>query len=126
MREVAAGSRSRATSMSRWSERFAPESHPSSERRGMAASIGAPRKETPTLVRRKLKLTFPEQLIREPIVYTLGKRFDVVTNIRRADVRETTGWIVMEVTGTEQRVEEARRHLEGLGVRVDDLESYLE
>ena len=50
----------------------------------------------------------------------------MVTNIRRADVRETTGWIVMEVSGTEQRLDEARRHLEGLGVRVDDLEAYLE
>jgi L-aspartate semialdehyde sulfurtransferase ferredoxin len=92
----------------------------------MAASIGAPREEAPPLARRRLRLTFPEQLIQEPIVYTLGKRFDVVTNIRRADVRETTGWIVMEVTGTEQRLDEARRHLEGLGVRVDDLEAYLE
>ncbi|MGD9694710.1 MAG: NIL domain-containing protein [Thermoleophilia bacterium] len=76
--------------------------------------------------RQKLKLTFPEQLIREPVIYSLGKRFDVVTNIRRADIRETTGWVVMEVTGTEQRIDEARRHLEGLGVRVDDLEAYLE
>lgn len=50
----------------------------------------------------------------------------MVTNIRKADVRETTGWIVMEVTGTEQRLDEARRHLESLGVRVDDLEAYLE
>lgn len=90
------------------------------------ASIGPPCEEAPALTRRRLKLTFPEQLIQEPIVYTLGKRFDVVTNIRRADVRETTGWIVMEVTGTEQRLDEARRHLESLGVRVDDLEAYLE
>lgn len=50
----------------------------------------------------------------------------MVTNIRRADIRETTGWVIMEVTGTEQRLEEARHHLEGLGVRVDDLEAYLE
>jgi L-aspartate semialdehyde sulfurtransferase ferredoxin len=76
--------------------------------------------------RQRLKLTFPEPLIREPVIYTLGKRFDVVTNIRRADIRETTGWVIMEVTGTEQRLDEARRHLEGLGVRVDDLEAYLE
>lgn len=76
--------------------------------------------------RQKLKLTFPEQLIQEPVIYTLSKRFDVVTNIRRADIRETTGWVVMEVTGTEQRLDEARRHLERLGVRVDDLEAYLE
>jgi L-aspartate semialdehyde sulfurtransferase ferredoxin len=92
----------------------------------MTASIGASPRGGGPLTRRRLKLTFPEQLIREPIVYTLGKRFDVVTNIRRADVREDTGWIVMEVTGTEQRLDEARRHLESLGVRVDDLEAYLE
>jgi hypothetical protein len=92
----------------------------------MRASIGAPRQEAPALKRLRLKLTFPEPLIQEPIIYTLGKRFDVVTNIRRADIRETTGWVVMEVTGTEQRLAEARRHLEGLGVRVDDVEAYLE
>jgi hypothetical protein len=50
----------------------------------------------------------------------------VVTNIRRADIRETTGWVIMEVIGTEQRLGEARRHLEGLGVRVDNLETYVE
>lgn len=49
-----------------------------------------------------------------------------MTNIRRADVRESTGWVILEVTGTEQRLDEARRHLEGIGVRVDDLEAYLE
>lgn len=76
--------------------------------------------------RQRLRLTFPEELIKEPIIYTLGKRFDLVTNIRRADIRETTGWVVMEVTGTEQRLDEARRHLQRLGVRVDDLEAYLE
>jgi ABC-type methionine transport system ATPase subunit len=76
--------------------------------------------------KQRVKLTFPEPLIQEPIIYTLSKRFDVVTNIRRADVRETTGWVVMEVTGTEQRLDEARRDLEGLGVRVDDVETYVE
>ena len=76
--------------------------------------------------RMRVRLTFPPRLIQEPIIYTLSKRFDVVTNIRRADVRETTGWVVMEVTGTEQRLDEARRYLEGLGVRVDDVETYVE
>ncbi len=50
----------------------------------------------------------------------------MVTNIRRADIRETTGWVILEVAGTDQRLDEARRHLEGIGVRVDDLEAYLE
>ena len=92
----------------------------------MRASIGAHFEEAPPLTRQKLKLTFPEPLIQEPVIYTLAKRFDVVTNIRRADIRETTGWVIMEVTGTEQRLAEARRHLDSIGVRVDDLDAYLE
>jgi ABC-type methionine transport system ATPase subunit len=76
--------------------------------------------------RQKVRLTFPEDLIQEPIIHTLGKRFDVVTNIRRADIRETTGWVVMEVTGTEQSLDEAREYLERVGVRVDDVETYVE
>lgn len=75
---------------------------------------------------RKLKLTFVGDRVREPIIHTLGKRYDVVTNIRRADIREGTGWVIMEATATEQRFEEALRYLEEAGVRVDDLEQYVE
>ena len=75
---------------------------------------------------RRLKLTFPEPLIQEPIIHTIGKRFEVVTNVRRADIREDTGWVVLELTGTEQHLDEARTHLERIGVRVDDVEAYLE
>ena len=34
----------------------------------------------------RVYLTFPSDLIQEPIIYQLGKNFDIVTNIRRADV----------------------------------------
>ena len=74
----------------------------------------------------RVKLTFPESLIREPIISTMARRFDVVTNIRRADVRETTGWVVLEMIGTEDDLEDARAYLDEIGVRVDDLESYVE
>lgn len=60
------------------------------------------------------------------MIATLGSRFDLVTNIRRADVRETTGWVVLEVSGTGQGIEDAIRYLDEIGVRVNDLESYLE
>lgn len=73
----------------------------------------------------RLKLTFPEKLIKEPIIHGLG-RFDVVTNIRRAEIREDTGWVVLELTGTQQRLDEARSHLNRAGVRVDEVDSYLE
>ena len=75
---------------------------------------------------RKLKLTFLGDRVTEPIIYMLGKRFEVVTNIRRADIREGTGWAILEATGTEQGLDEAMRYLDEMGVRVDDLEQYVE
>lgn len=51
--------------------------------------------------KRRLHLTFPETIVQEPIIYELGKRFDVVTNIRRANVEEAFGWVILELEGPE-------------------------
>lgn len=76
--------------------------------------------------RQRLRLTFPEPLITEPVISEVSRRFDLVTNIRRADVRERTGWVVLEFSGEEEGLIAARRHLEDIGVRVDPVESYVE
>jgi 8-oxo-dGTP pyrophosphatase MutT (NUDIX family) len=70
-------------------------------------------------------LTFPETLVREPIVHRLSTEHDVVCNIRRADVRDRTGWVILEISGDTDDVVAAREWLEETGVRVDDLEAYL-
>jgi hypothetical protein len=51
------------------------------------------------MVKRGVKFTFPPELIKEPIFYNLGQQFEVVTNIRRADVNENKGWVVLELEG---------------------------
>ena len=38
------------------------------------------------MARQRMKLTFPPDLMNTPLVYTMGKQFQVVTNIRRANV----------------------------------------
>ena len=48
---------------------------------------------------KRVRFTFPTQLITEPVIYQLGQKFQVVTNIRRADVREDMGWVVLELEG---------------------------
>ena len=73
----------------------------------------------------RVRLTFPETLVREPVVHRLSTEHDVVCNIRRADVRDRTGWVIREIAGDADAVAEAREWLEDTGVRVDDLEPYL-
>jgi ABC-type methionine transport system ATPase subunit len=67
----------------------------------------------------RLHLTVPEHVIREPIVYRLGKDFDLVTNIRRANVEDRFGWVILEVDGAEDEIARAVAWLADQGVQVD-------
>jgi len=68
---------------------------------------------------RRVRFTFPEGLIKEPIVYLLGHEFRVVTNIRMADVDARTGWVVLELEGDDAEIDRSIAWAEGKGVRVD-------
>ena len=45
--------------------------------------------------RRRLKLIFGPAMVKEPVIYQLGKQFELVTNIRRADVTRDQGWVLL-------------------------------
>lgn len=74
----------------------------------------------------RVKLTFPESLVRRPVLADLVRRFDVEPNIRRANVEEDRGWILCELAGTSVAVEEALTWLRQEGVQVDLLGDVLE
>lgn len=71
------------------------------------------------MARQRLHLTFPEHLVQEPIIYTLGKQFDIITNIRRANVEEKVGWVILEVEGADDALARGIGYLEDRGVQVD-------
>jgi len=71
------------------------------------------------VAKQRVKFTFPPQLVQEPIIWRLGKNFNVVTNIRRADVTETQGWVVLELEGDMEEIERGIKWVEEQGVRVD-------
>ena len=71
------------------------------------------------MVKRRVMFTFPQQLIKEPIIYTLSRQFKVVTNIRRADISEDKGWAVLELEGEEEEIEQGITWVIRKGVRVD-------
>lgn len=75
------------------------------------------------MAKRRLKFIFPTELVTEPLLYNLGQDFRVVTNIRRADITETQGWVVLEMEGSEEDIEQGLAWVEAKGVGVEALES---
>ena len=71
------------------------------------------------MIKRRVKFTFPEKLITEPLIYQLGKKYEIVTNIRRADVREDMGWVVLELEGEEDEIASGLKWVAEYGVRID-------
>jgi ABC-type methionine transport system ATPase subunit len=74
----------------------------------------------------RVKLTFPEHLIKQPLLGRLVREFDVLPNIRRANVEEKVGWIICELAGDDAAVENAVDWLQDAGVQVDRLGDVLE
>ena len=74
-------------------------------------------------VRTRVQLTFPPSLIQQPIVYRLVKDFDIVINIRRADVKADRGWIILEMEAGEDALARGVAWLKEQGVQVDPIES---
>ena len=71
------------------------------------------------MVKRSVVLTFPQELLREPIIYVLGQEYRVVTNILQADISESKGWIVLELEGEDTDIDNAIAWVTSKGVRVD-------
>jgi len=71
---------------------------------------------------RRVKLTFPQELIKEPVIFTMARKFEVMPNIRRAKVTESVGEVVLELEGAEKKLEEGIAYLKERGVKVDAIE----
>ena len=71
------------------------------------------------MARRQVMFTFPPNLIKEPVIHILGQQFQVVTNIRRADISADKGWVVLELEGEEKDIEAGIDWLTSKGIRVD-------
>lgn len=73
-------------------------------------------------VREKVYLTYPTDLIKEPLIYLVGQRFDVVTNIRGANISDTMGLVALELDGVQAEVDKAVAWLRDQGVQVEPIE----
>ncbi len=73
-------------------------------------------------MKKRVKLTFPQHLIKEPVLFRMAKTYDVMPNIRRARVTETFGEMVLELEGTEENLEKGIQSLKDQGVEVELIE----
>jgi len=71
------------------------------------------------LTKKRIYCTFPKELIREPILYNLGKNFDVIPNIRGASISDDIGLVYLELEGDEGEVEKAMQYLIDRNVKLD-------
>jgi len=74
------------------------------------------------LMKKRVKLTFPQHLVKEPVIFTMAKKYDVMPNIRRARVTETVGEMVLELEGTDENLEKGIQSLRDQGINVELIE----
>ncbi len=74
------------------------------------------------VAKRRVHLTFPGKLKDEPLLWQACERFDLVFNIRQANYTEGLGWLMAELEGEQDRLENGIRWLEERGVQVGPIE----
>jgi ABC-type methionine transport system ATPase subunit len=74
------------------------------------------------LARLRVKLTFARGAVTQPVIYEMGHQFEIVTNIRRADITRDEGWVVLEMEGAQEALDNAVKYCEEKGVRVTPAE----
>jgi hypothetical protein len=70
----------------------------------------------------RLWLMYPPKLITTPVMWELGQKFKVMTNVRQASVTDEIGIVCLELEGKRSEIKAAIKWLEGLGVSVEPVE----
>lgn len=64
-------------------------------------------------------LSYPLEAVHEPLLYHLVTEFDLIPDIRRAQIDENTGgFIFLELSGEKENLEQGLQYLRDRGVEV--------
>lgn len=72
--------------------------------------------------RRRLWLMYPPRLITNPVIWELGHKFQVVTNVRQASVTDEIGIVCLEIEGERPEIKAAIQWLEKQNISVEPVE----
>ena len=73
-------------------------------------------------ISRKVWLTFPKDLVGGPVIWEVGQKFKVVTNIRQASISKEIGRVGLEISGEPEEVSRAIDYFRRRGVSVEPVE----
>jgi ABC-type methionine transport system ATPase subunit len=73
-------------------------------------------------MKKYMKLIFPQHLIKEPVIFTMAKKYNVMPNIRHAIVTETRGEMMLSLEGAEESLMRGLQSLEAQGIVVELLD----
>jgi ABC-type methionine transport system ATPase subunit len=69
---------------------------------------------------RKVSLSFPQKLIREPILHNISTRFGVIFNISKANVTDELGFLELSLEGDNEALEKSLTYLRERGVKIEE------
>jgi hypothetical protein len=73
------------------------------------------------MIKKLVIFNFPKELLKEPIIHTLGQEFCLVTNIQLAEITEDMGWLKVELEGETKQIEDGIAWVISRGVRVEPI-----
>ena len=74
------------------------------------------------MARRRVYLTYLGDVMKEPVIYEMGHKYKVITNIRGATIKDDIGLVTLEVTGDDAELDRALGWIESKGVKVEPIE----
>jgi L-aspartate semialdehyde sulfurtransferase ferredoxin len=77
------------------------------------------------MVGRKFLLVFPPAVANQPITQKLWRDFNITVNILKADIDESGGRLIIELTGDQEEISKATVYLTTNKVRVEELRNYV-
>ncbi|MDD5748266.1 MAG: NIL domain-containing protein [Actinomycetota bacterium] len=70
---------------------------------------------------KRVVLTFPPEVVEQPVVAIMVKQYEILTNILRAQVHEgEVGRMLVELEGDTKKIRAAIKYLKEIGVTVED------
>lgn len=69
---------------------------------------------------RYFRMRFSQEMVREPILFSIGEKFGAEYNVHRAEVTEAFGHLEISMRAESERIEQALAYLRERGVEIEE------